>query len=137
MAVQNPTAPARDQKQMVFRLNQANKPRAGKNMNPKYLSPNPDNPGGLLWRTQAEAASLIGSDGLAKLRAAGLTVTMNAGYMRDSLGQGFHVTDPETGDTFADCPGLVAPRTTSPHSGSSIAQPICRDDGDCLPRGEE
>jgi hypothetical protein len=85
-------------------------------MNSQYLSPDPDNPGGLLWRTQAEAANLIGSDGLARLQAAGLTVTMDAGHLRKALGQEFHVTDPDTGITYADCLGLVVPCTVAPDS---------------------
>lgn len=106
-------------------------------MNPVYLSPDPDNPGGLLWRTQAEAANLIVSDGLARLRAAGLTVAMDAGHLRKALGQGFHVTDPETGTTFADCPGLVVPCAASPQPGSSFAQSDSRYDGDHLLRGSK
>jgi hypothetical protein len=106
-------------------------------MNPMYLSPDLDNPGGLLWGTQAEAASLIGSDGLARLRAAGLTVAMDAGHLREALGQGFHVTDPETGITFADCPGLVVPRAASPQPGASLAQSDSRDDGGRLLGGSK
>ena len=106
-------------------------------MNPVYLSPDTDNPGGLMWRAQSEAASLIGSDGLARLHAAGLTVAMDAGHLREALGQGFHVTDPETGIIFADCPGLVVPRAASPQPGSSLAQSDSRDDGDRLPRGSK
>ncbi len=101
-------------------------------MKPLYLTPDPDNPGGLLWRTQAEAASLIGADGLARLRAAGLAVTMDAVHLRKALGQGFHVTDPETGITFADCPGLVVPRAAAPQPVSSIAKSNSRDNGDRL-----
>lgn len=77
---------------------------------PEYVSPASDHPGGLLWRAQAEAASLIGDEGLARLRAAGLAVTMDAEHMRQALGPGFHVTDPETGATHVDYPGLVACR---------------------------
>lgn len=78
-------------------------------MNPIYVSPDPDNPGGVLWSAQSEAASLIGEAGLAKLQAAGLAVTMDAAHLLKALGPGYHVTDPETGLAFADCPGLVVP----------------------------
>jgi hypothetical protein len=64
-------------------------------------------------------------------------VVMDAGHLREALGQGFHVIDPDTGITYADCPGLVVTRSASPQPGSSSAQSDSRDNGDHLLGGSK